>query len=505
MARMQGKLVQIVYPPSASTDVALDDVIKVQFSMDMNINTINSNTIRLLDDNLSPVPLTVFMDQSNPRRLAIAVPDQLLNPETRYKVVVVGGEEGVRSVDVYDDGGAFLYVDHSWNFTTGSKDVLSAPVLTYPSNDLILSSKDISFSWSSVEGAERYNFQISTDKSFSKIILNEDSISTNSYYPNTDLSIPVDIPGGYFWRVRAISSEGSFGIWSAIHQYYIDEESTSYDNYDSVDILEVVSTFPASSETFVSEDIHSIAVEFNHPILPESVTEVSFFVKAKKIDFGGQGILVPGDILVEDNKILFSPIDPLEENTEYQVYITEEIKSTEGASLEERMMFRFLTNLSPCYSMAEIIRGDLGTFVDTFSDIDITIAIYRTSLWADQIANKPYGSQNDHLIGEVQRSSDNKIFFHEYVRYETGIKLLLRRIMDHSIISSESKQLGDLSIKKSGSLVPDINVVMKRLEQLRDAALKKLTEGFGTKALPTSTILGGQKDPYPYGRNRERF
>ena len=65
--------------------------------MDMNINTINSNTIRLLDDNLSPVPLTVFMDQPTPR-LAIQT-DQLLNPETRYKVVV-GGEEGVRSVDV---------------------------------------------------------------------------------------------------------------------------------------------------------------------------------------------------------------------------------------------------------------------------------------------------------------------------------------------------------------------------------------------------------------------
>lgn len=55
----------------------------------------------------------------------------------------------------------------------------------------------------------------------------------------------------------------------------------------------------------------------------------------------------------------------------------------------------------------------------------------------------------------------------------------------------------------TGSLAPDINVAVKRLERNRDIALEKLTMGQGTSSLPAYAVLGGTGDPPRHDRKAE--
>lgn len=497
MAYLDGKLIRSIHPSNGSIDVDLNTPIKILFSTYMNTDTIHEGTIRLLDDNATIVPITVQMDQEDPKRLAIATPQSSLNPSTRYQVIVGGGENGVRTVDLRGDGGNVLYRDYNWNFTTGKNLPLEKPVLISPSNQSYVDIQNLSFIWSPVEGAAKYEIEISGNKDFSTLIFNEQAIHFTNYVPDTTIKDNISLPGHLYWRIRGIDEANNPGSWSQVYQVYvsdIEKEQISYEDNDFA-ILEVVSTFPSVGSAEVDENIEFICIEFNSEINPDSVTEDNFYVRCKKVDGIESFKKIGGTTEVANKKIIFSPEEILSGH-EYEVLLGDSIETTSAVPLGESYVFNFVTRLSPYYSLVEILRDEQGKYIESFSDIEISKIIYRVSKWADQIANKPYGEVNDHLYGENQSSTTNEIFYHEYVKYESQIRLLMRKTMEHALERGSQKSIGDLSIQKSGSMVPDINVVIKRLEMLRDQAEKQLTSGSGTKASPASAVLGSQGDPY---------
>ena len=73
----------------------------------------------------------------------------------------------------------------------------------------------IAFSWGKVDLSKKYRFQISSDKSFSSVVLDE-TIEKNQYF----LTKPLP-RGRMFWRVRAESNRKN-SVWTPT--FYFDTQ-----------------------------------------------------------------------------------------------------------------------------------------------------------------------------------------------------------------------------------------------------------------------------------------
>ena len=89
---------------------------------------------------------------------------------------------------------------------------LTAPVPQAPADGTSVGALPV-FSWTSVAGAERYEFQIAADPGFNSLVL---GFPTNPYFTrNTSATLVKSAPNGaYWWRVRAVGSDGSVSPWS---------------------------------------------------------------------------------------------------------------------------------------------------------------------------------------------------------------------------------------------------------------------------------------------------
>src|SRR5215218_3078197 len=89
---------------------------------------------------------------------------------------------------------------------------LATPTPTAPSNGLAVDALP-AFSWAGVAGADRYEFQIAADAGINSPVLGrgEDQFTTR----NTRATLKKTIPNGtYWWRVRALQSNGTPSPWS---------------------------------------------------------------------------------------------------------------------------------------------------------------------------------------------------------------------------------------------------------------------------------------------------
>jgi hypothetical protein len=91
------------------------------------------------------------------------------------------------------------------------------PVLTNPSNDLLIdSTTSPTFTWNSVQYAGRYELEIDNSSSFTSPAYNSPNISSPSRKIN--VSLP---QGEYYWHVRAINEYGTEGGWSSTRKFTI--------------------------------------------------------------------------------------------------------------------------------------------------------------------------------------------------------------------------------------------------------------------------------------------
>jgi hypothetical protein len=89
---------------------------------------------------------------------------------------------------------------------------LTAPVPQAPADGTSVGALPV-FSWTPVAGAERYEFEIAADPGFNSLVL---GFPTNPYFTrNTSATLVKSAPNGaYWWRVRAVGSDGSVSPWS---------------------------------------------------------------------------------------------------------------------------------------------------------------------------------------------------------------------------------------------------------------------------------------------------
>jgi hypothetical protein len=88
---------------------------------------------------------------------------------------------------------------------------LAAPVLSSALRDAAAP-----FAWASVPGAKGYRLEVAQDEKFSKLIINDATIKTNSFTSAAPLA-----PGNYVWRVVALGDGGRLGAPSAASSFSI--------------------------------------------------------------------------------------------------------------------------------------------------------------------------------------------------------------------------------------------------------------------------------------------
>lgn len=93
----------------------------------------------------------------------------------------------------------------------------AAPVAAGPDPGAVLAFLP-AFSWSTVSGADRYEFEISGDSGFNSPVLgsNFDHFFTRNAFATINKSIP---NGTYWWHVRSIGSDGSLSPWSSARSF----------------------------------------------------------------------------------------------------------------------------------------------------------------------------------------------------------------------------------------------------------------------------------------------
>ena len=101
-------------PSSGAADVDPAKNIEVVFSEGTDPNSVNGGTIFLSEDpGTDPIPANVRYEPETNK--AVLNPDSDLDPGTRYKVTIKGGQDGVK-----DAAGNALAADETWSFATRS-------------------------------------------------------------------------------------------------------------------------------------------------------------------------------------------------------------------------------------------------------------------------------------------------------------------------------------------------------------------------------------------------
>ena len=82
-----------------------------------------------------------------------------------------------------------------------------------PERELGDSVLDYEFAWGRVDGASRYQLEISSDQSFQDVV--EHTLVSGTSTELRSLDVARLRPGTYFWRVAAVDAAGSRGPWTA--------------------------------------------------------------------------------------------------------------------------------------------------------------------------------------------------------------------------------------------------------------------------------------------------
>ena len=97
--------------------------------------------------------------------------------------------------------------------------------LELPGNGEVATTSNPTFKWGAIEGAVKYDIQVSNVEDFSEIMWSSSEINKNSTeYPRSGAE-PLNYGQSYFWHVRALGEESSLGNFSAPFSFDLSGEN----------------------------------------------------------------------------------------------------------------------------------------------------------------------------------------------------------------------------------------------------------------------------------------
>lgn len=254
-------LVLGVNPTSNENDVLLNTSIVIRFARHINVNTLNTNTVRFRKVNGALIDYTATYDSV--KMTYTLTPSKELDPTTQYQTELVGGLEGICAID-----GSYLPSNKTYEFST----ISTAPITEV--QNLILEQEylfakakwDMPLSYPENEAVQfDVRVSLSSEPTANYVWPSEHSLGTTTA---CELIIPIKLEPKniYFIHVRA-ESAGEVSQW-VTEQLYIEplvddtvQDGTTSGTVDTIppdevsEQIEIVEHSPEMNEFTLNNEI----------------------------------------------------------------------------------------------------------------------------------------------------------------------------------------------------------------------------------------------------------
>jgi hypothetical protein len=203
------------------------------------------------------------------------------------------------------------------------------------------------------------------------------------------------------------------------------------------------------------------------------------------VAINGEAIVFEKDIKIINNPVVTAADCGLDFNSLIVLKLSKDIAAEDGSSLNAETYYSFSTEYNPFYCSTEMLRMEMGSWVDLVPDDTLALAIHWSSLEADNITG-------------VRPTSERYLFARtRFVMFDAAIKLFSMPVGASSPSSGKQKQLGDLLIENGGSLDFNLKQLIDELKAERDEWWRVVNAGGcivpGQGLGPTSALKGDKR------------
>ena len=320
-------------PAVNAINVPINQVITATFNKLMNVETINSKSFSVTDNN--EIAGKITFSSTATATTVIFTPTSNLNLNTTYTAVITDA--------VKDANGNAMQVDYVWSFSTGNV-VTPRIIATNPVN----AAKNVAINQIiSATFSQKMNPATFTASTFKVNNGNENIAGTFTFKGQTVVFTPTAaLASNTNYTVlitTAVKNDAGVGIASN----YIWTFSTGTNLLPAV-----ISTDPVNLATNVPLN-KTISATFNQVMNPQTVNNTSFTLKE------GNN-LVAGVFNFNGSTLLFNPNSPLLIATTYTATLTTGIKNAAGAGLANNFVWTFTTrtlNVGPNIGSLSLFGG----------------------------------------------------------------------------------------------------------------------------------------------------
>jgi len=218
------------------------------------------------------------------------------------------------------------------------------------------------------------------------------------------------------------------------------------------DLIEILITKPDLTNEVIN---NSVRVEEGFYYIEYTVDQIGLYTIEWKATFNNQLKTYKSKFTVRDGIAAEELKFGLNFNEIISVQVQSGIKAlNSNESLEENIILNFSTEYNPFYCSVEMLRVEMGSWVDLVPDETLALAIHWSSVEADNITSK----------GKICEQ-----YFYartRFVMYDAAIKLFSMPISLNG--TGKSKQLGDLLIEDGSSLDYNLKDLVYELKEERD-------------------------------------
>jgi len=244
-------------------------------------------------------------------------------------------------------------------------------------------------------------------------------------------------------------------------------------------LIEILITKPDSTNEVIN---NSTKVEKGFYYFEYTVDQIGMYTIEWQATINNEVKKYSSKITVKDGVSFENLRFGLEFNEIISVEIVQGIKSLDGKqTLKDNKIFTFSTEYNPFYCSVEMLRMEMGSWVDLVPDDTLALAIHWASIEANNITSR--GKVSEEYFYARTR----------FVMYDAAIKLFSMPISLNG--TGKSKQLGDLLIEDGSSLDYNLKDLIAELKEERNEWWRVvnargsivLGQGLG----PSSALKGG--------------
>lgn len=197
----------------------------------------------------------------------------------------------------------------------------------------------------------------------------------------------------------------------------------------------------------------------------------------------GQNVQIVNNFTVKNGGEIQALKNGLDFNSLILVELDSSIADVNGNKLNANHFLSFTTEYNPFYCSVEMVRMEMGSWVDLVPDDTIALAIHWSSLEANNITG-------------VKLTNERYLYARSrYVMYDTALRLFAMPVGSSSVENGSKKQLGDLLISSGKSLDFNIKDLIQELRLERDEWWRVVNAGGsivnGQGLGPTMATKGG--------------